>query len=38
MPHIMVIGCGSIGRRHLANLRALGVERLSAVDLPELSA
>jgi predicted dehydrogenase len=29
MPRVAVIGCGSIGRRHLANLRALGCEVLS---------
>lgn len=31
--HILVVGCGSIGRRHLSNLRQLGVERLSACDI-----
>lgn len=30
--HILVIGCGSIGKRHLSNLYQLGVKRLSAVD------
>jgi predicted dehydrogenase len=29
---ILVLGAGSIGRRHLANLRALGVKRLAACD------
>ncbi len=28
----LVIGCGSIGQRHLKNLKRLGVRRLSAVD------
>lgn len=28
----LVIGCGSIGRRHLRNLKALGAERLIAFD------
>jgi len=28
----LVIGCGSIGRRHLRNLKALGVEKLIAFD------
>src|SRR5580765_6289181 len=27
-----VVGCGSIGRRHLRNLRCLGVRRVIAVD------
>lgn len=27
-----MIGCGSIGRRHIGNLQALGVERISAFD------
>lgn len=29
---IIVVGCGSIGKRHLGNLKALGVENLVAVD------
>jgi predicted dehydrogenase len=29
---VMVVGCGSIGLRHAANLRTLGVERIVAVD------
>jgi predicted dehydrogenase len=29
---ILVVGCGSIGQRHLRNLHALGVTALSAVD------
>jgi len=29
---ILVVGCGSIGQRHLRNLRALGFSALSAVD------
>jgi predicted dehydrogenase len=31
--HIVVIGCGSIGKRHLSNLHLLGVEDLSVVDV-----
>lgn len=32
----LVVGCGSIGRRHLGNLKALGNDELSAFDpLPE---
>jgi predicted dehydrogenase len=31
--HIVVIGSGSIGKRHLSNLHKLGVEKLSAVDV-----
>ena len=31
-PHALVVGTGSIGRRHLRNLAALGVGRLSAYD------
>lgn len=34
---IAVLGCGSIGRRHLKNLRSLGVEHLVAFD-PEARA
>lgn len=29
---VVVVGCGSIGRRHVRNLRAAGVERLQVVD------
>lgn len=29
---ILVVGCGSIGRRHLRNLKILGVEQLLAFD------
>jgi predicted dehydrogenase len=29
---VLVIGCGSIGRRHIANLRTLGVETVFAYD------
>ncbi len=29
---MLVVGCGSIGRRHLRNLRSLGVDRLLGVD------
>jgi predicted dehydrogenase len=32
---ILVVGCGSIGKRHLANLKSLGVDRLMAVDPDE---
>ena len=31
--HLLVVGCGSVGRRHLGNLRKLGARRLSAVDV-----
>ncbi len=30
-PHVLVIGCGSVGKRHAANLTALGC-RVSGVD------
>ena len=29
---VLVIGCGSIGQRHIRNLRALGIEAVFAVD------
>jgi predicted dehydrogenase len=29
---VLVVGAGSIGRRHLANLRALGIERLAVCE------
>ena len=29
---VLVVGSGSIGRRHMSNLRALGVQRLAACD------
>ncbi len=32
---IIVVGCGSIGQRHLRNLRSLGVTDLVAVDLDQ---
>ncbi len=32
MKKFLVIGCGSIGRRHLRNLKTLGIENLSAFD------
>jgi predicted dehydrogenase len=32
---MLVVGAGSIGRRHLANLRALGVRRLGVVEPDE---
>ena len=31
-PGILVIGCGSIGRRHIRNLRTLGVSRIYVYD------
>ena len=31
-PRVLVVGCGSIGMRHLTNLRALGVEEIIACD------
>ena len=31
-PSILVVGCGSAGRRHIRNLQALGVERIAACD------
>ena len=31
-PRFLVIGCGSIGRRHIGNLQALGVKQISAFD------
>ncbi len=31
-PGVLVAGCGSIGRRHLRNLRACGVEKLFVTD------
>ncbi len=30
--HLLVVGCGSVGRRHLGNLATLGAAQLSAVD------
>jgi predicted dehydrogenase len=30
--HLLVVGCGSVGRRHLGNLSKLGAKQLSAVD------
>lgn len=30
-PHLLVVGCGSVGKRHAANLQALGC-RISGVD------
>ena len=32
-PRILLLGCGSIGRRHAQNLRALGVRDLIVFDL-----
>ncbi|GIW07597.1 MAG: oxidoreductase [Dehalococcoidia bacterium] len=32
LPRVAVLGCGSIGKRHLANLRALGVRAIAAYD------
>ena len=34
---VLVLGCGSIGRRHLGHLRELGVSELEAAD-PDPSA
>ncbi|MCS6802854.1 MAG: Gfo/Idh/MocA family oxidoreductase [Chloroflexota bacterium] len=35
-PRVAVLGCGSIGRRHVANLKALGVEAVAVYDpVPE---
>jgi predicted dehydrogenase len=31
--HLLVVGCGSIGQRHLANLKALGAGPLLACDI-----
>ena len=31
----LVIGCGSIGRRHITNLKSLGIENISAYDIDE---
>jgi predicted dehydrogenase len=36
MNRVLVIGTGSIGQRHLRNLRALGIDELAACD-PDLS-
>lgn len=30
--NVLVVGCGSIGRRHLGNLRRLGLQQLAACD------
>lgn len=32
----LIVGCGSIGRRHRRNLRSMGLRDIG-VDLPELS-
>lgn len=32
-PRLLIVGCGSIGRRHLRNLRALGVTDLLVFDI-----
>jgi predicted dehydrogenase len=29
---VLVVGCGSIGQRHIANMRQLGIEKIYAVD------
>ena len=29
---ILVVGCGSIGERHIKNLLSLGIKKLSAYD------
>ncbi|MGH9764061.1 MAG: Gfo/Idh/MocA family protein [Blastocatellia bacterium] len=31
-PRVLVVGCGSIGQRHIRNLRALGVSQITAYD------
>jgi predicted dehydrogenase len=31
-PAVLLVGAGSIGRRHLGNLRALGIERVGIVE------
>ena len=31
-PRVLVMGCGSIGQRHLGNLQALGVRQIIAYD------
>lgn len=33
--HILVAGCGSIGKRHIGNLLQCGVEKVSAFDVTE---
>ncbi|SVD89421.1 uncharacterized protein METZ01_LOCUS442275, partial [marine metagenome] len=33
--HSLVIGCGSIGKRHIRNLIAIGIKNIYAVDLRE---
>jgi len=35
MPSFLVIGCGSIGRRHIANLQQLGVKDITGLDISE---
>jgi predicted dehydrogenase len=32
-PRLLIVGCGSIGRRHVTNLHALGVSDILAFDL-----
>ena len=33
--HSLVIGCGSIGKRHIKNLISIGIKNIYAVDLRE---
>ena len=36
MRQVFVVGCGSIGQRHIRNLRSMGVSRILAYDgIPE---
>lgn len=33
MAKVLIVGCGSIGLRHIGNLRSIGVEELAAFDV-----
>lgn len=35
MARVLVVGCGSIGKRHIGNLKKLGVAEIAAVDSRE---